>query len=93
LVQRGLLERRPDPRDRRRVTLGLTAAGRRVDQPSPGTVEAATKTLLHRVSSAELLSTAQVIEQLAEQLEALPEQRRVRPRPGRRKVSSRAAEG
>jgi DNA-binding MarR family transcriptional regulator len=90
LGQRGLVERRPDPRDRRRVTLGLTEEGRRVDQPSVGTVEAATQALLKRVPSAELSSTAQVIEQLADLLEAVPEEPPAKARSGRRRPRPRS---
>jgi DNA-binding MarR family transcriptional regulator len=38
LEGRGLVERRRDPADTRRVTLGLTREGRALDVPGPGTV-------------------------------------------------------
>ena len=46
LEARGLVERRRDPIDTRRVTLGLTREGRALDVPRPGTVEAAADALL-----------------------------------------------
>ena len=48
LEARGLVERRRDPIDTRRVTLGLTRQGRALDVPRPGTVEAAADALLAR---------------------------------------------
>jgi DNA-binding MarR family transcriptional regulator len=39
LERRGLITRTRDPRDRRRVELGLTAAGRRLDVPTACSVE------------------------------------------------------
>ena len=41
LARRGLLARRRDPRDGRRVLLTLTAKGRALDVPAAGTVETA----------------------------------------------------
>src|SRR3954470_12003885 len=37
LERRGFLQRRPDPRDARRASLGLTARGRRLDVGAAGT--------------------------------------------------------
>ncbi|MFO0627553.1 MAG: MarR family transcriptional regulator [Polyangiales bacterium] len=39
LERKGLITRRADPRDRRRVTLGLTPRGHALDRPQDGTVE------------------------------------------------------
>ncbi len=50
LAERKVLSRRPDPRDRRRMLLELTAAGRRMDTRQAGTVEAAVRRALARLS-------------------------------------------
>lgn len=87
LVQRRLLERRPDPRDGRRVTLGLTARGKQLDRPSPGTVEEATATMFGQVSSVDLAAAVRVIDQLADLLLQEPSERpRLQRRSRRRKV-------
>ncbi|MHB8879859.1 MAG: MarR family winged helix-turn-helix transcriptional regulator, partial [Myxococcaceae bacterium] len=49
LSRRGLLSRRPDPRDRRRALLGLTAKGRRFEVSTEGTVEAGVRRVLSQV--------------------------------------------
>jgi DNA-binding MarR family transcriptional regulator len=46
-----LIERRVDPRDARRICLGLTAKGRRLDCPIRGTIEGAVERLLDSVPS------------------------------------------
>lgn len=46
LDRKGLITRRPDPRDGRRAFLGLTEKGRKIDVRSEGTVEAAIVTAL-----------------------------------------------
>lgn len=46
LERKGLIERRRGHRDRRRVTLGLTAAGRTIDRGEAGVVEQSVDALL-----------------------------------------------
>lgn len=65
-----LLERRCDDRDRRSVTLWLSARGKRLDRPSEQTVESAVDRLLVAASRADLLAAKRVMARLAEQLEA-----------------------
>lgn len=70
LERRGLVARRRDPRDKRRVALGLTAAGRALDRPAEGTVEAAVERLLATTDEASLRRTEQVLVALTDLLEA-----------------------
>ncbi len=69
LEGKGLVERRADPRDGRRVTLGLTAEGRSLDRPTEHTVEAAVESLLERLSDADRETTMRVLAMLAQALE------------------------
>ena len=69
LKQRGLIERRVDPSDRRRVTLDLTAAGHEFDRPRAHTIEAAVEHLLRTVSNDELVVTTRTLTALADALE------------------------
>jgi DNA-binding MarR family transcriptional regulator len=68
LEGRGLIERRRDPADTRRVTLGLTRQGRALDVPRPGTVEAAADALLADASARDLAATVRVLDRFAELL-------------------------
>ncbi len=68
LERRGLLQRRRDPRDGRRVILGLTASGRSMDQPALGTVESAVEQLLEQVPQHDLASAIRLLERLTELL-------------------------
>jgi MarR family transcriptional regulator, organic hydroperoxide resistance regulator len=68
LERKGLLERRRAQRDRRRLTLGLTASGREVDRVA-GTVERAVDDLLQGASGDDVAATRRVLERLAELLE------------------------
>lgn len=70
LEARGLVERRRDPVDTRRVTLGLTRQGRALDVPAEGTVEAAADALLATASPKDLAATVRVLEQFADILTA-----------------------
>lgn len=64
LASKGLLERRHDPRDKRRVVLGLTAKGHALDHPAEGTVESAVERLLENAPASELASMVKIVEQL-----------------------------
>lgn len=69
LQKKQLLERRRDPRDKRRISLGLTAKGRMLDRPTQGTVEGAVERLLETTPPTEIDVTRKVLGQLASLLE------------------------
>jgi len=68
LAKKGVLTRRRDPRDSRRVALGLTSKGRGMDRPHPSTVEFAVKRVMRKVSSQDLERVKAVLSRLAEAL-------------------------
>lgn len=70
LEARALVERRRDPKDKRRVALGLTAAGHALDQPRLGTVEHAVEALLAELSPREATRFVALIDRFAELVES-----------------------
>ena len=87
LEEKRLVERRHDPRDKRRIALGLTAKGRQLDRPTEGTVEEAAQHLLREISAADAGRVAATLERLTSLLEtnaprqAPPREGRTRRRP------------
>ena len=71
LEHQGLLARRADARDRRRVLLGLTKKGRQLDVDSEGTVEAAVRLALAELSEQKVSGAAEVLGRIAASLERL----------------------
>ncbi|MBI3490273.1 MAG: MarR family transcriptional regulator [Acidobacteria bacterium] len=68
LERRRLIVRQAHAHDRRRAHLLVTAAGRRLNRPIPGTVEEAVKRLLARLGRRRLIVAESVLTQLAESL-------------------------
>ena len=69
LERRGFIERRPDPRDGRRASLGLTGRGRRLDLTAAGTAEAAVRATLESVEGGDVQAARRVLRALADTLE------------------------
>jgi DNA-binding MarR family transcriptional regulator len=72
LERQGLIRRRPDPRDGRRVVLGITEKGRRIDAATAGTVESAVQCVIGRTPRATLDHAREVLTDLADALSARP---------------------
>jgi len=68
LERRGFVRRTHDPGDRRRARLALTASGRRLDLPVPGTVEAVVGRILARYPKDHVRAAAELLETVAEGL-------------------------
>lgn len=69
LQERGLLDRRADPKDARKALFGLTGKGQALDVPSEGTVESAVQRVLERLPRTRILATQEALAALAEELE------------------------
>jgi MarR family transcriptional regulator, organic hydroperoxide resistance regulator len=70
LEDKELIERRRDPHDRRRVTLGLSAEGRALARPSAGTVEHAVDQLVASLKPRELDAIQGLLARLTTHLDA-----------------------
>lgn len=68
LERQGLIRRREDRKDRRRAVLWITTKGKRINVAAAGTVEAAVKRALSRMSRAKLDSAREVLLDLAASL-------------------------
>jgi DNA-binding MarR family transcriptional regulator len=69
LESRGILQRRPDPRDARRALFMLTAKGRKVDTVRTGTVEQAVRRVLAK-EPAKVAAAQEVLASLSDELDA-----------------------
>lgn len=72
LERAGVVTRTVAPDDRRRAVLRLTPAGRALDRPSSGTVEAAVRRALRRADRTAVRTTVQVLSQVARALDVQP---------------------
>lgn len=79
LEERGLLVRRQDPHDRRRVLVELTPKGRLLDTPAEKTVESAVRRVLRTVPAETMQGTESSLMRLVHSLERDLAKRRGRP--------------
>lgn len=70
LEARELVARKPDPDDRRRVSLSLSARGRRLDVPARVSVEHAVASVLERSTQADVAALRRLLGRLVEALDA-----------------------
>lgn len=71
LERKGLLKRKRDERDKRRITLGLTEAGHALDKPMDQTVEHAVELALNASHPTEIEHAKAVLERLANTLSTM----------------------
>jgi MarR family transcriptional regulator, organic hydroperoxide resistance regulator len=70
LESRGILQRKPDPRDARRALLALTPKGRRLDSLRTGTVEQAVRRVLGR-DPVKVAAAQEVLSALSQELDSV----------------------
>jgi DNA-binding MarR family transcriptional regulator len=75
LERQGLVRRRPDPRDGRRIFLGITEKGRAVDAAVAGTVEAAVQRVIDRTPKKRLDHARDILSDLTTALGSDPGRR------------------
>ncbi len=68
LERNGYLDRKPDPKDGRRVTLRVTARGRRVAKQTQNTVESVMKTVLASFPEEKLAAASEVLVAISREL-------------------------
>lgn len=84
LEDKGFVVRKRDRQDKRRVSLGLTPKGRRLDRPAKGTVEHGMERLLEGALPRDIAATRKLLEQLTLALhEELRPRRAASPKRGR----------
>ena len=92
LEDKGLVERRRDPRDLRRAALGLTAKGRQIDGPMQGTVEEASERLLSEIPADDAIKVISILERFTVLLATNDPTEGPAPRPPRAKAGLRSAD-
>jgi MarR family transcriptional regulator, organic hydroperoxide resistance regulator len=70
LERQGLIRRRSDPKDGRRILVGITEKGRWIDAAASGTVEAAVQKVLRDASARQIDDARVVLAMIAEALGA-----------------------
>ena len=68
LERRGLIQRRPDPRDRRRILLALTVQGRELDVDETSAIDTVAGEILAGLSATDVAASRRVLERLATEL-------------------------
>lgn len=69
LEKKGLVQRRRDPKDKRRVFLGLTEEGHQLDRPERQTIEAVVTTVLSKLGASDTEATQRVLQQLVVEID------------------------
>lgn len=75
LERQSVIRRRSDPRDRRRSLLGLTPKGKKLDEQTAGTVEAAVRAVFSELPRRKLEVAGEVLAALAASLQPVQDDR------------------